>query len=123
MKEGSWNIHIPLQTSGSRHGGAPYPRWIRSFDPLAYIPIRREQYSAVTWVLGLVNILANAADGRTRSVRHRPHKIQVSITYNAPAYIGEEFPIVIDVSNQDDKEMEMVVDALLQPTEYDELGT
>lgn len=44
------------------------------------------------------------------------------MTYNAPAYIGEEFPIVMNVSNQDDKEMEMVVDALLQPTEYDELG-
>ena len=46
----------------------------------------------------------------------------MSVTYNAPAYIGEEFPITIDVSNQDDKEMEMVVDALLQPTEFDELG-
>ncbi|KAI0724685.1 Gryzun, putative trafficking through golgi-domain-containing protein [Fomitopsis betulina] len=101
MKEGNWNIQIPLHTSGQKK--APYPRWLSGFDPLAYIPVRRDQYSAVT-------------------VRHRPHKVHVSVTYNAPAYIGEEFPIVIDVSNQDDKELEMVVDALLQPTEYDELG-
>ncbi|KAH9915858.1 Gryzun, putative trafficking through golgi-domain-containing protein [Fomitopsis serialis] len=103
LKEGKWNIQIPLYPANTKHGGAPYPQWLSSFDPPTYIPVRRDQYSSVV-------------------VRHRPHKVQVSVTYNAPAYIGEEFPITIDVSNQDDKEMEMVVDALLQPTEFDELG-
>ncbi|TFY61713.1 hypothetical protein EVJ58_g4338 [Rhodofomes roseus] len=102
-KEGNWNIQIPLRPLSSRHGGAPYPRWLSSFDPPTYIPVRRDQYSSVV-------------------VRHRPHKVQVSVTYNAPAYIGEEFPITVGVSNQDDKEMEMIVDALLQPAELDELG-
>ncbi|KZT72294.1 hypothetical protein DAEQUDRAFT_722961 [Daedalea quercina L-15889] len=103
MREGSWNLQIPLQPSNSRRGEAPYPQWLSNFNPPAYIPVRRDQYSSV-------------------AVRHRPHKVEVSVTYNPPAYIGEEFPITIGVSNQDDKEMEMVVDALLQPTEFDELG-
>lgn len=52
MKEGNWNIQIPLHTSGQKK--APYPRWLSGFDPLAYIPVRRDQYSAVTCGLCLV---------------------------------------------------------------------
>ena len=50
MEEGSWNVQIPLHTSGPKNGGVPYPRWISSFNPVAYLPVRRDQYSAVTCV-------------------------------------------------------------------------
>lgn len=56
------------------------------------------------------------------SVRHRPHKVEVNISHHAPALIGEEFPICINVKNFDDRDMDIVVDALLQPTEIDEAG-
>lgn len=56
LKEGNWNIRIPLHTSGPRNGRAPYPRWLSSFDPLTYIPVRKDQYSAVTCGLCLVLI-------------------------------------------------------------------
>ena len=55
-------------------------------------------------------------------MRYRSHRIQVSISHDGPAYIGEEFPIEIDVTNNDDRELDVTVDVLLQPTEIDEAG-
>ena len=55
-------------------------------------------------------------------VRYRSHRIQVSISHDGPAYIGEEFPIEVDVTNTDDRELDVTVDVLLQPTEIDEAG-
>lgn len=56
------------------------------------------------------------------SVRHRPHHVQVSLKNEAPAYLGEEFPITLDVTNIDDRELDISVDILLQPTEIEEAG-
>lgn len=46
----------------------------------------------------------------------------MSLKHEAPAYLGEEFPIILDVTNTDDRELDMVVDILLQPTEIEEAG-
>ncbi|KAF9809102.1 hypothetical protein IEO21_07571 [Rhodonia placenta] len=100
LKEGSWQIQVPLFPSAT-HAGATYPKWLNKVEPLTFVPIRREHYSTVT-------------------VRHRPHKVEVNISHHAPALIGEEFPICINVKNFDDRDMDIVVDALLQPTEIDE---
>lgn len=59
---------------------------------------------------------------RTSSIRHRPHQVQVSLKNEAPAYLGEEFPITLDVTNTDDRELDIAVDVLLQPTEIEEAG-
>ena len=57
------------------------------------------------------------------SVRYRPHKVDVSLAHQSPAYLDEEYPIVIGITNQDDHPLDAVLDILLQPTEIDEAGT
>jgi trafficking protein particle complex subunit 11 len=36
--------------------------------------------------------------------------------------LDEEYPILIDITNTDDRDMEVVVDVLLQPTDIDDAG-
>jgi hypothetical protein len=43
----------------------------------------------------------------------------VSVSQTSPAYLDEEYPIVIDISNADDRELEVVIDILLQPSDND----
>jgi hypothetical protein len=47
----------------------------------------------------------------------------VFLSHRAPAYLDEEYPIMIDVINEDDRELDIVIDVLLQPTEIDDAGT
>lgn len=56
------------------------------------------------------------------SVRHRPHNVLLSLTHHAPACIDEVYPIVIEVTNADNRELEVTMDILLQPTEVDDAG-
>ncbi|RDX49266.1 hypothetical protein OH76DRAFT_1483227 [Lentinus brumalis] len=100
IKERSWWIEVPIVPTPS---SSPLiaPRWLASVDPPRFIPIRREDHSGV-------------------HVRYRSHRVQVAIVHYGPAYLGEEFPIEINVTNGDDKELDVAVDVLLQPTEIDE---
>ena len=79
------------------------PRWLCSVEPPRFVPIRREDHSGVR-------------------VHYRSHRVQVVLSHHGPAYLGEEFPIEIDVTNNDDRELDVTVDVLLQPTEIDEAG-
>ncbi|KAI9062346.1 hypothetical protein FKP32DRAFT_1593495 [Trametes sanguinea] len=102
IKESSWWIEIPIIPAPAKSEGAlTAPRWLCSVDPPRFIPIRREDHSAV-------------------KVRWRSHQVQVAISHDGPALIGEEFPIEIRISNDDDRELDVVLDVLLQPTEIDE---
>ncbi|KAI0079255.1 hypothetical protein K474DRAFT_1617849 [Panus rudis PR-1116 ss-1] len=101
LKTGTWLIELPLQPNSRRSGTTPNPKWLSSVNPPRFIPIQRDHYSAA-------------------SVRHRPHVVHVSLAHHAPAYLGEEYPIVIDVTNGDDRDLDIVVDVLLQPTEIEE---
>jgi hypothetical protein len=56
------------------------------------------------------------------SVRHRPHELAVSLSHQAPALLDEEYPIVIDITNVDERHLDVIVDVLLQPTEVDQAG-
>lgn len=56
-------------------------------------------------------------------MRYRPHRVQVSLNHQSPAYLDEEYPIVIGITNEDDRPLDAVLDILLQPTEIDEAGT
>lgn len=56
------------------------------------------------------------------SVRYRPHRVQVSLVHQSPAYLDEEYPIVINIINEDDRPLDVLLDVLLQPTEIDEAG-
>lgn len=56
------------------------------------------------------------------SVRHRPHRLSISISHQEPALLDEAYPIVVEITNTDDRPLDVVVDVLLQPTEVDEAG-
>ncbi|KAI8973973.1 Gryzun, putative trafficking through golgi-domain-containing protein [Trametes punicea] len=102
IKENSWWLEIPIIPSIARSEHALIaPRWLCSVDPPRFVPIRREDHSAV-------------------NVRWRSHQVQVAISHEGPAYVGEEFPIEICITNEDDRELDVVLDVLLQPTEMDE---
>ncbi|KAL0578934.1 hypothetical protein V5O48_003082 [Marasmius crinis-equi] len=96
-----WRVEIPLKPCKSRdESNALAPRWLSSLDPVRYVAINREEYTSV-------------------NVRHRPHNVAISVTHQAPAYLNESFPVNVEVTNTDDKELEVMIDVLLLPTELD----
>jgi hypothetical protein len=46
----------------------------------------------------------------------------VSLSHHAPAFLDEEYPIVINITNADDRDMAVVIDVLLQPIDIDHAG-
>src|ERR1700733_3961819 len=57
------------------------------------------------------------------SISYRPHSPNVSLIHQVPAYLDEEYPIVISITNEDDRALDVILDILLQPSEIDEAGT
>jgi trafficking protein particle complex subunit 11 len=47
----------------------------------------------------------------------------MSLMHKSPAYLDEEYPIVISIINDDYRTLDVVLDVLLQPTDIDEAGT
>ncbi|KAI0827923.1 Gryzun, putative trafficking through golgi-domain-containing protein [Trametes gibbosa] len=102
IKVNTWWIELPIVPETTRDEHALIaPRWLAALAPPRFIPIRRQDNSGV-------------------NVHYRPHQVQVAISHEGPSYIGEEFPIEINITNQDDRELDVVLDVLLQPTEIDE---
>ncbi|KAI0753080.1 Foie gras liver health family 1-domain-containing protein [Daedaleopsis nitida] len=102
IKERSWWIEVPIVPNASLPEHAlTAPKWLCSVSPPRYVPMRREDHSSVR-------------------VRYRSHRVQVAIEHDGPAFIGEEFPIEINVTNQDDRELDFIIDVLLQPTELED---
>lgn len=52
-------------------------------------------------------------------VRPRPHDIVVQFLHAAPALVGEQYPIAIQVRNNDSRTFAIAGDFLLQPAEND----
>ncbi|KAF7321602.1 hypothetical protein MKEN_00681300 [Mycena kentingensis (nom. inval.)] len=97
--EGPWTLSIPfdpLALGDSR----PAPRWLSSVDPIRFIPVNREDCNSVF-------------------VRHRAHNVVMSLSHKSPAFLDEDYPIVVEVSNADDRELDVTLDILLQPTEIE----
>lgn len=44
------------------------------------------------------------------------------ISHSGPAYLDEEYPITIKVTNVDDKELDVTFDVMLHPPEDDSSG-
>ncbi|KAF7792767.1 hypothetical protein EIP86_003865 [Pleurotus ostreatoroseus] len=103
LKEGSWWIEIPLTPTATRSGSTQPPRWLKSVSPPRFVTLRPDGSTSLSSV----------------TVRHRPHNVQVSLSHQAPAYVGEEYPIVIEVINADDRTLEITTDVLLQPSEIE----
>ncbi|KAL1746670.1 Gryzun, putative trafficking through golgi-domain-containing protein [Schizophyllum fasciatum] len=100
IKEGNWTIQVPVDLP-LRTGSTAQAKWMCSTDPVRYLPVERDNASSV-------------------AVRHRPYSVSVKIEQHEPAYIGEDYPIVIDITNTDDRSLEVTLDVLLQPTEVDD---
>ncbi|KAJ7350608.1 Gryzun, putative trafficking through golgi-domain-containing protein [Mycena albidolilacea] len=100
LAEGPWTIQIPFDPSGPRGSTVPAARWLSSVDPPRFVPIAREDFSSVI-------------------IRHRAHSIVMTLSQKAPAYLDEDYPILIEVTNADDRALEVTADVLLQPTEID----
>lgn len=100
ISEAPWNIELLLSPCASRQGSSPLARWLSSINPPRYVPVKWENSSSL-------------------SFRYRPHDLTITLAHQSPAYLNENYPITIDITNTDDRELEVVVDVLLQPTEID----
>jgi hypothetical protein len=56
------------------------------------------------------------------SISYRPHNLNVSLIHQVPAYLDEEYSIVISITNEDDRALDVILDILLLPSEIDEAG-
>ncbi|TFK50937.1 hypothetical protein OE88DRAFT_1726063 [Heliocybe sulcata] len=101
LKQGSWWVEIPFDPSSARPTSASNPKWLWSVDPVQYLAVQRPEYSSVT-------------------IRNPSHELRFRLHHQEPAYLGEEYPITIDITNIDTREFDVVVDALLHPTELDD---
>ena len=68
------------------------------------------------------NAVANLDIKFSTRVRSRPHKLHVLISQSGPAYLDEEYPITIKITNADDKELDVTFDVILHPPEDDSSG-
>ncbi|KAJ3575278.1 hypothetical protein NP233_g1192 [Leucocoprinus birnbaumii] len=96
----AWTIKIPLEPCGGRQGKPAIGKWLSSLNPARFTNVTRENYS-------------------TTIVKHRSHNICVAIEHLAPAYLDENYPITIQVTNIDNQDLDVVLDVLLQPTDID----
>ncbi|KAJ8480730.1 hypothetical protein ONZ45_g15551 [Pleurotus djamor] len=101
LEEGSWLIEVPFGPHAAQLFIPREPRWLTSLNPPSFVPIQRSDCSSL-------------------QVHYRPHNIELNISQNAPAYLDEDYPILIEVTNLDDKELDVIMDVLLQPAEIDD---
>ncbi|KAG9221235.1 hypothetical protein CCMSSC00406_0008930 [Pleurotus cornucopiae] len=104
LQEGSWSIEVPFEPKVSRPSSPKAPQWLCSPQPLKYIQIQRVECSSVV-------------------VKYRPHNVVMTLSHQAPAYLDESYPILIEVTNSDDKALDIVMDVLLQPAEIDDASS
>ncbi|KAG0708617.1 Gryzun, putative trafficking through golgi-domain-containing protein [Suillus ampliporus] len=101
LAQNDWVIEMPHELCVSHEISTLMPRWLTSLQPIRFLQLGRNDCSSVV-------------------VRHRPHELSVSLSHQAPALLDEEYPIVIDITNVDERHLDIVVDVLLQPTEIDQ---
>ena len=113
-------MDIPFEPCGTRSGFGPVARWLRSVDPPQFIPVKRSDYNSTLYVLLL--FFTSFIYTFSRRVNHRAHQLKISFHHEAPAYLDQDYPITIEVTNIDIRDLDIVVNILLQPTEIDDAG-
>ncbi|KAI6046343.1 Gryzun, putative trafficking through golgi-domain-containing protein [Pisolithus marmoratus] len=101
LKESGWTIEINHDVCTTREGTIISPYWLKSLNPVQLVPVTRDDRSNVVF-------------------RHRPHQLSVSFSHQQQALLDEEFPVTVEIVNNDDRPLDVVVDILLQPAEVDE---
>ncbi|KXN87455.1 Trafficking protein particle complex subunit 11, partial [Leucoagaricus sp. SymC.cos] len=100
LRLNAWTVEIPLQPCAGRQGKPTAGKWLSSLTPPRFTNVKREH----SW---------------STIVKHRPHRISVVVQHRSPAYLDEKYPITIEVTNVDDKDLELTLDVLLQPVDVD----
>ncbi|KAJ2918543.1 hypothetical protein MD484_g1826, partial [Candolleomyces efflorescens] len=100
LEQNTWRVKVPLDPHVPRVGSTSDPRWLRCLDPPQFIAVKRP-------------------DSGTTIVKPRPHLFSVSVLHQEPAFLDENYPIVIEVVNFDNRNLEIIADVLLQPTDID----
>lgn len=101
LAQNGWTVEMPHEPCVSHEISTLVPRWLTSLQPIRFLQLGRDDCSSVV-------------------ARHRPHELAVSLSHQAPALLDEEYPIAIDITNVDERHLDVVVDVLLQPTEVDQ---
>lgn len=55
-------------------------------------------------------------------VKHRTHHLKLTFHHHAPAYLDEDYPIEIEVTNTDTRDLQVSISLLLQPLETEDVG-
>ena len=115
-----WKVDIPFEPCGTRSGFGPVARWLKSVDPPQFIPVKRSDYNSTLYAL--LSFFSLRLFIFFRSVNHRAHQLKISFHHEAPAYLDQDYPITVEVTNTDVRDLGVVVNILLQPTEIDDAG-
>ncbi|KAK4692347.1 trafficking protein particle complex subunit 11, partial [Phenoliferia sp. Uapishka_3] len=103
IKEGNWTIKLILRPELD-DPRSPLVWHVLSKTPPTTVRLRQE-------------------NPRICSVRPRSLKVKAEIRHDSPAYLGEQYKIRVDVTNEDEVEVEVFLDILLQPGEDDSRNT
>ncbi|KAF9560978.1 hypothetical protein CPC08DRAFT_817945 [Agrocybe pediades] len=101
IEENGWKVDVPVDPRRRRSASPLAPKWLTSESPLRFISIHRP-------------------DCHSTLVKHRVHHLKVAFHHHAPAYLDEDYPIEVEVTNIDTRELDVVLNVLLQPTEIDD---
>ncbi|KAG5731761.1 UPF0636 like protein [Termitomyces sp. T112] len=98
IEDEKWKIQIPVDLTALRHYTST--GWLASVEPPRFLPVEREISSSL-------------------SVKHRSHTLEISLSHELPAYLDEQYPITIGITNVDSRPFDVVVNVLIPPTEID----
>uniref|UniRef100_A0A8H7Y8D4 Trafficking protein particle complex subunit 11 domain-containing protein n=1 Tax=Psilocybe cubensis TaxID=181762 RepID=A0A8H7Y8D4_PSICU len=101
IEENGWKINITSEPRAARSNPRLPARWLSSLDPLRFIHAPREDYSSTL-------------------VKLREHHLHIAFHHRSPSYLDEDYPIEVEVTNTDTRELDVIVNFLLQPTEIDD---
>ncbi|KAJ3501987.1 hypothetical protein NLJ89_g9091 [Agrocybe chaxingu] len=100
VEENGWKVEVPFDPHNTRSTSSSRARWLSSIDPPRFVPVKREHSHSTV-------------------VKHKPHLLNVTFQHHAPAYLDEDYPVNIEITNTDSRDLGVVVSFLLQPTEID----
>lgn len=120
IEENGWKVDIPFEPCTTRLGSVPVARWLSSVDPPQFVPVTRSDYSSTLYVFLFFFLLRSFT--YCPRVKHRAHQLRTSFHHEAPAYLDQDYPITIEITNTDVRDLDIVVNILLQPTEIDDAG-
>ena len=55
-------------------------------------------------------------------MQNNDHHLEIAFQHSEPAYLDEDYRIIVKVSNADERDLHVTISILLQPTEIDDAG-